>query len=146
MARICVVKAKILQMHMIFKDLTAPAVQAVTEDLQCWYRELPEVMQLGASAQENLPAATRRSIFHTNLLYLGSMMLVYRRIVSQFLRYYMNKTSGEISTGNTTLQSPLNEVVAKQNAEASLAASNSARIINLMLEDDCIFKRCWLLM
>lgn len=146
MARICILKANVLRMHMIFKDLTAPAVQTIMTDLQTWHRELPETMQLEAISREDLPPETRRSILHTHLLYLGSIMLLYRRIASQFLRTYMNTASVEGRPPSTALQMPLNGVLAAQGIEASLAASTSARIVRLMLEDESIFKRCWLIM
>jgi hypothetical protein len=60
--------------------------------------------------------------------------------VSHFLQSYMQGLPDKIS------QSPLQELVLELTSEVSLAASTSARILKLLLEDNSIFRRCWLVM
>ncbi|KAH7123287.1 nitrate assimilation regulatory protein nirA [Dactylonectria estremocensis] len=138
MAKICILKADILRMQVAFKELTIPAMQSILKDLQNWHRELPEAMRVEASGNTNHTVETRRSIMHVHLLYLGAIMLLYRRVASQFLQSYA------LTPYQKTLPIPLHGLVAEHSAEAVLSAGTSARIIKLLLDDDSIFKRCWL--
>jgi hypothetical protein len=140
MARICLLKAEILRMHMVFKDLTSPAVETIRKDLQGWYDELPEALRLEATAHESLPVGIKRSILHLHMLYLGAIMLLYRRVATMFLKSYAN--GGPCSTLHLH---PI-QAFAQQSTEAILAASTSARIAKLLLEDEGVFKHCWLVM
>lgn len=139
MARICLLKAEILRMHLVFKDLTSPAVHSIKRDLQAWYEELPENLQLEKTAHENVAIGTRRSILHLHMLYLGAIMLLYRRVATQFLQSYA-------IGGQNSLHMHPRDAFVQQSAEAILAASTSARIVKLLLEDDGVFKHCWLVM
>ncbi|KID66000.1 nitrate assimilation regulatory protein nirA, partial [Metarhizium hybridum] len=138
MARICLLKAEILRMHLVFKDLTSLAVETIRGDLQSWYGELPESMRLGVTAHEDLPVGTKRSILHLHMLYLGAIMLLYRRVATQFLQSYAVGGLG----GSLHLHP--REAFVQQSAEAVLAASTSASIVKLLLDDDGVFKHCWL--
>ncbi|KAG8415917.1 hypothetical protein J3459_013976 [Metarhizium acridum] len=138
MARICLLKAEILRMHLVFKDLTIPAVETIRGDLQSWYEELPESMRLGAPAHENLPVGTKRSILHLHMLYLGAIMLLYRRVATQFLQSFA------VGGLNGSLHLHPREAFVQQSAEAVLAASTSSRIVKLLLDDGGVFKHCWL--
>ncbi|KAH7131133.1 nitrate assimilation regulatory protein nirA [Dactylonectria macrodidyma] len=138
MAKICILKADILRMQVAFKDLTIPAMQSILKDLQNWHRELPEAMRVEASGNADHSVETRRSIMHVHLLYLGAIMLLYRRVASQFLQSYAP------TPYQNALPIPLHGLVAEHSAEAVLSASTSARIMKLLLDDDSIFKRCWL--
>lgn len=140
MARICILKADILRMHLVFKELTVPAIDSIRRDLLVWHQELPEVMRVEASQHDGLQIETRRSILHLHLLYLGAIMLLYRRIATQFLQSYATRATP------TLMQLPLRDAFAKQSADAIVAAGTSARIAKLLLEDDSVFKHCWLVM
>ncbi|OAA36667.1 nitrate assimilation regulatory protein nirA [Metarhizium rileyi] len=140
MARICLLKAEILRMHLVFKDLTSPAIESIRKDLQGWYDELPETLRLGVISHENLPIGTKRSVLHLHMLYLGAIMLLYRRVATQFLRSYL--AGGFSSSSNLHLHP--REAFVQQSTEAILAARTSARTVKLLLEDDGVFKHCWL--
>jgi len=127
-------------MHLSFRGLTAQTMTSITNDLHTWYWDLPEAMRIEATSQGGLAVATKRSILHVHLLYLGAMMLMYRTAASQFVRSFATGTPSVAS------QTPLRGLVAEQGAEAVLAANTSARILQLLLKDDGIFKRCWLVM
>lgn len=142
MARICLLKADILRMHLAFKELTIPAVESIRKDLQTWYQELPEAMRLEASGHDDLPVEIKRSILHLHMLYLGAIMLLYRRVATQFLQGFA--TTGAIPGG--FLDFHTREMFVRQSADAILAASTSARIVKLLLEDNGVFKHCWLVM
>lgn len=140
MARICLLKAEILRMHLVFKSLTEPAMQAIRRDLQDWYEELPESMRIGVTTHESLPVGTRRAIMYLHLLYLGAIMLLYRRVATQFLESFA------IGVPSSSLHMQPSEAFVHHSADAVQAASTSARIVKRLLEDDGIFKHCWLVM
>ncbi|KAI1370412.1 hypothetical protein F4677DRAFT_465486 [Hypoxylon crocopeplum] len=135
MVKIAMLKAHILQMHLAFKDITLLAVQSIMQDLQNWYDRMPQEMNLDSLGRENLPPEAKRSICHVHLLYLGANMLLFRRIASQMVRS---------SVGQGVLWRPCEKVLTEQRERALLAARSSARIVKLLVDDNAVFKRCWL--
>lgn len=140
MTKICILKADILRMHLTVNDLSAPAMERITRDLGDWYEELPQEMHLESSGREDLAVETKQSIMHVHLLYLGAVMLLYRRIATNFIQSRATGASAAI------LQPPLQGLVLAQAGEIALTANSSARILKLLLEDNSIYKRCWLVM
>ncbi|GAO20109.1 hypothetical protein UVI_02008780 [Ustilaginoidea virens] len=138
MARICILKADILRMHLVFQELSMKSIETIMQDLQRWYEELPDCVRLESSGRDGLQTETKRSIMHLHLLYLGAMMLLYRRVVTQFLQSYL------IGSSPGVLQMSCNDVIVQQANETVLAASTSARIVKLLMDDQAVFKHCWL--
>jgi len=138
MSKLCLLKADILRMHLAFKDLTTLAIKSISRDLQSWYQNLPSAMRLDYVRREDLALETKWSILHVHLLYLGAIMLLYRRIASQYLR------ACRVDRERDICPLPVGEDIAEHSAEAVVAAGMSARILKLLLEEDGVFKRCWL--
>jgi hypothetical protein len=137
MTRISMLKADILRMHLAFKDLTDLALESIMADLQEWYHRLPPSMSLATLGESTLPDAVRRSIYYVHLLYLGAIMLLYRRVASQF-----NRTKvADDKRGKRFEQLMLNHA-----EEGVLAAKTSSRVLNLLLGQVGCFKRCWVIM
>ena len=136
MTKICLLKADILRLHLSFKNVNMRTVQTVAQDLRGWYQSLSPEMHLQASGREDLTVEMRRAIMHVHLLYLGAIQLLHRRVASQYWRSYMLKAAEN--------PFPMSVVMEKNDLEASQAAAASARILKLLSEDNCIFKRCWL--
>ncbi|KAK5995253.1 hypothetical protein PT974_03652 [Cladobotryum mycophilum] len=134
-AKICLLKANILRLHLAVNEITAPALQSVIQDLQTWYAELPEQMRLEGTGRDDLTVETKRSIHHVHLHYLGAMMLLYSRIASQYMQ-----PGKDWSLMPTLLRALLEQLA----GEAVIAASTSSRILQLLYDEDSIFKRCWL--
>ncbi|KAI0099562.1 hypothetical protein F4776DRAFT_649935 [Hypoxylon sp. NC0597] len=139
MAKISILKAQILRMHLAFKDLTLPTIQSIVQELQHWYDGMPPVMHLNSLGQEDIPIELKRSICHVHLLYLGANMLLFRRIASQFVK------SSVKGFGRDVLWTPCEEMLTDQCARALSAANSSARIVKLLLDENGVFKRCWLI-
>jgi hypothetical protein len=140
MAKICLLKADILHMNLVFKDVTLPAIESIMDDLQHWYHNLPQEIRLEASTREDLTLETKRTILHVHLLHLGAMMLLHRRVATQLVQAEMAGAYSGI------METPLAETVLRESAEAVLAAKTSSRILKLLLDDNGVFKRCWLVM
>ena len=133
-------KTEILQMHLAFKELTVLTIQSIMSSLHGWYGQLPEQMRLDAVDDRDMNVEVRRSIFHVHLLYLGAIILLYRRIASQFVRWL------GVDRDRNLLGKPLEDLLRKHGEDAVVAASMSAKILGLLMEDHGIFKRCWLVM
>ncbi|KAH7116667.1 hypothetical protein B0J13DRAFT_571537 [Dactylonectria estremocensis] len=138
MTKIALLNADILRMHLSSEEMTCQAMDSISKDLQDWHNRLPSEMQLANLCREDLPVEARRSILGTHLLYLGTRMLLYRRIASQFVR------SSRISHGNNILWEPLEDRFLSHADQAVTAAKHSARILGLLRAEKGIFKRCWL--
>ncbi|KAB5531158.1 hypothetical protein GE09DRAFT_1145996 [Coniochaeta sp. 2T2.1] len=137
MTKISMLKANILRMHLAFKDLTELAVQAIMTDLQEWYHKLPKEMALATLGQSDLPDSVRRSIYYVHLLYLGAIMLLYRRVASQYNR---SVAEGNDADGQ---QKFFEQLMLNHAEQGVLAAKTSSRILGLLLNQVGCFKRCW---
>ena len=138
MTKICRLKADILRMHLGFKEISVGAIGSVTHDLQQWYEELPSPIRLETTGQDNAPLETQRNIMHVHLLYLGTIMLLYRRVASGQLLAFLREHWSEES------HIPSNEQLVDASHQAILAATTSARILKLLFDNNAIFSRCWL--
>jgi len=139
LTKIAFMKAEILRTHLVFKDLNILTVESIMEDLQKWYGQLPAEMHIANLGREELPTNVRRSICHVHLLYLGAIMLLFRRVLCQALRTYGFDNDRNILC---KLLQRLGVVM----EDGLVAAKHSARILGLLLAEDGIFKRCWLVM
>jgi hypothetical protein len=132
-------KARVLRTHLVFQNLTLLTIQSIKSDLSDWYKELPEPMTLDALGDGTIDAATRRSLYHLHLLYLGAFVLIHRRICAQVLQSYWYGQDR-----NFALQ-PF-EKLAHHAEEGILAASHSTKVLDMLLTEGLIFQRCWLVM
>jgi len=140
MTKISVLKAGILRIYLASHDLSVLAIEPIMRDLQRWYDQLPTAMHLGSLQREDLPVESRLSIYHAHLLYLGAIMLLHRRVASQLIRSFGFGP-------NRSLPRQLHEKSLISNTgQGVLAAKNSARTLGLLLDENGIFKRCWLVM
>jgi hypothetical protein len=140
MAKICLLNANMFRTQLTLKHLTVSAIESILGDLQEWHRALPDAMRLSRVGGDAFPEEAKRSISHVHLLYLGAIMLLYRRIASELARYRVPEARERV------LPYALEGTVAKIAGEAALAARTSARLLKLLYDDDGIFKRCWLVM
>jgi hypothetical protein len=140
MTKISLLKADILRMHLAFKDLTGQAMESITKSLGDWYDSLPKAMLLVNLGQGDLPDSVRRSIYYVHLLYLGAIMLLYRRVASQFVRTF------GVDYQRDTLWKPYEQLMLNHAAQGVIAAKTSSRVLGLLLGQTGCFKRCWVVM
>ncbi|KAI0441934.1 hypothetical protein F4803DRAFT_562707 [Xylaria telfairii] len=139
MTKIALLKAKILHMHLAFQYLAPEPLDSMIKDLQDWYLKLPPQMQLQSLSERDMPLEAKRSIYHVHLLYLGANMLLFRRIVAENVQ--IRRQDINISP----LWHPSSDLLSKQGPNALLAATSSAKIVKLLLDENSIFQRCWLI-
>jgi hypothetical protein len=139
LTKIAFLKAEILRTHLVFKDLDILTIESIMADLQKWYGQLPAEMHISNLGLEELPTNVRRSVCHVHLLYLGAIMLLFRRVLCQTLR-----THG-LDKDCNILCKPLQSLGVVME-DGLVAAKHFARILGLLLAEDGIFKRCWLVM
>lgn len=139
MVKIAVLKRNILHINMQFPHMTSFTVDTVKQDLSKWYDQLPPIMQLKNLLRNHSDMSVdrdlRRTIYLVHLLYLGALMLLYRRITVQSKRI----------TPIAQLDSP-RSWIRKLATDSAVAAEQSARILGLLLDEDGIFERCWAMM
>ncbi|RYC56253.1 hypothetical protein CHU98_g9955 [Xylaria longipes] len=134
MVRITVLKFKILYMNRVHKDIDW-AISAMAQDLEEWYDGLPQAMHLQQIYEQDLQPDVKRSIYLVHLIYLGTNILLFRRIAFQTTR--SSKSQGVLPAP----WQPSREQYLKQAEEASLAANGSARIIKIMMGENFVFRR-----
>ncbi len=132
-------RASILLVHRDFRNLSTLSIQNIVRDLQHWYDGLPDHMGLDSLGQDTMPAEMKRSICHTHLLYLGAIVLLYRRIAPQVLLSHEHAET-------VTMWKPHEKILIERAEQAVLAATTSARVGMVLHEQKGIFRRCWLVM
>ncbi|KAI8712194.1 Zn(2)-C6 fungal-type domain-containing protein [Fusarium sp. LHS14.1] len=138
MTKISLLNADILRMHLSSEEMALQAIDAIDKDLQDWHDLLPSEMHLPNLCRQDLPVEARRSILATHLLYLGTRMLLYRRIASQFV---WSPPTREKNAARESYEATL----LSHADQAITAAKQSSRILGLLQAEKGIFKKCWLI-
>jgi hypothetical protein len=138
MTKICLLKADILQINLTSETLSIPSVDPIMEDLEDWYKELPNSMQIGNLVNESIPAPLRQSIYYVHLLYLGAIMLLYRQIAAKLANVQrLNPSTASLGPENSKLPRLMQEGV--------LAAKHSASILALLFAENGWVRGCWII-
>jgi hypothetical protein len=140
MTKITFLTADMIRMHLSKKNLTPAGIRNISRDVDAWSKQLPTQMLL-QNFTDDTPFLVKMSMYQVHLLYMGALMLVYRRISCQFARPVdpgrpLAETGGDI----------LDPAVLHCASRGLFAARCSSRIIRLMMEADGVFRRCWLVM
>ncbi|KAK0652714.1 hypothetical protein B0T16DRAFT_104773 [Cercophora newfieldiana] len=140
MTKISLLQAQVLRAHLALKVLTNEALESALQVLQAWHETLPPQLLLTNLAQADLDAQDRRTLFYVHLLYLGAIILVYRRIISQAVQD--SQAVGNVDK-NTSRQ-PVDNALLSYADNGMFAAKYTARILGLLLAEQGIIQRCWL--
>ncbi|KAH6641192.1 hypothetical protein F5144DRAFT_642046 [Chaetomium tenue] len=136
MTKISLLQAGILRNHLAVQELTKLGMDGAIRELQDWHGQLPEAMQLQSLYRTDWPPLVRWSIYHLHLLYHGAFMLVYRRIAAHCVR--LQRMGGDLATAG---QEPTLRSLVEQGITS---ARDTARIVSLLLGEQGVFKRCWI--
>ncbi|KAK8108068.1 uncharacterized protein PG998_010081 [Apiospora kogelbergensis] len=121
LTKLCILKANISRMDFALKGQSAASPGVLMQDLQEWYRQLPNDMYLAALIDEKV-TQKRVAIYYVNLMFLSATGLLYRR------------TAGR----------SFNKYVFENAREGILAAQQAARIFEFMVSEDVAIWKCWL--
>jgi hypothetical protein len=137
MTKICQLNTDILRINLVSETASIPPVDPIMEDLEDWYKELPESMQIGNLVNNSIPSPLRQSIYYVHLLYLGAIMLLYRQIAARLASLPAhNPDVGPWSLENNKLPRLVQEGV--------LAAKHSASILSLLFAENGWIRGCWI--
>jgi hypothetical protein len=141
MAKIAMLKAKIMRIDVAFKELPLPAVsQSAMDDLQLWHSQLPVAARLSSLDRTHGTHndVLRRAVYHVHLLYLGAVVMLHRRIASQY---------SEAADRTAAMSPRLQPAIAYNHSQNGiLAAKQSASIMKLLQSENGISERGWLVM
>ncbi|KAK1752920.1 nitrogen assimilation transcription factor nit-4 [Echria macrotheca] len=135
MTGISLVNAEILRRHLSREELSSRELYAALQTLEQWYWNLAPQIRLSKLSDQVLEPIVRRSLFHIHLLHLGAYILLYRRIASQVFRF---------ERGDESPWTPQQQSLMAQAERGIIAAKHSASILGLLLAEDGVFRRCWL--
>jgi len=134
-AKISTLKAQLLRKLFNSANLLVEDLKTVKGSLHDWYINMPPAIQLGSlSAQSQEDVVKRVPVLLIHLQHLGGLILVQRRVMLFFAHPLKN---GQ----------PSAELVqeAAQSVEDGLtAAKQSIRLLDLILEVNTLFNKCWL--
>lgn len=123
------IEANLLYTVASFNNITTPLFTYIRSDLLTWYEGLPAWMHLGTLIEsDSQPAGTRRTIFLVHLFHLSANILVARLAHEQLIESSMDARTEELQTAVT---------------DGLVAARTASRILQLQLNDQTIFQRCW---
>ncbi|KAI1359778.1 hypothetical protein F5Y08DRAFT_332049 [Xylaria arbuscula] len=137
MARIAALKARVLYTHVVCKDFSW-SIDTIISDLEGWYESIPKVMRLQDISARSLPSEIKQTMFLVHLFYFSSSILIFRRTTSETLQSPVNDPSASWQPFQDQHSIPTED-------RALLAASGSARTIKMMLDENRVFKRSWLI-
>jgi hypothetical protein len=138
MTKISLLKAGILRNHLAVQELTALTMDGITKELQGWHEQLPEQMKLLSLTREDWPPLARWSLYHLHLLYNGAFMLVYRRIAAHCIR--LQRTGKDVAAA---MDEPALQTLVEHGITS---ARNTAQIVTMLLFEQGVFRRCWIVM
>ena len=139
MVKIAAIKVNILRMDIEFTDPSILSVEAILEDLEEWYTKLPQELSIDNLGNVELSADNRRSTYHVHLLHLGAVILLYRRIVSHILGTKTYNLKRDLMTRHVP-------VIRRVMNEGQVAANNSGRLLGMLLLQNDVYQKCWLVM
>lgn len=132
---------EILRVHLAFKEITVLSFESVLRDLQGWHDKLPSQLHLSKLRDSVLAPETQRSACCLHLLHLGAVILVYRRMASQFSCITNNAQSSR-----QILVQGLDGIPHSLLRQGIAAARTSAHILSQLLDSQNIPRRCWIVM
>jgi hypothetical protein len=139
MTKIVLLKAGILRNHLAVQEITTCGMDGVIKELSDWHGQLPEPMRLHSLYGDACPPPiVRWSIYHVHLLYHGAFMLVHRRIAAHCVR--LQRSGGDLTSASR--EPALRSLV----EQGITSAQDTARIVSLLLSEQGVFKRCWIVM
>ena len=147
MTKISLLKARVLRSHLALKVFSPDALDSALQALQAWHETLPPQLLLVNIARMDFCEQDRRTIFYVHLLYLGAIILVYRRAISQVVQD--SRLGGDTYPSPTTTdlsRRPLIRTLLSQADKGMFAAKYTSRILGLLLANRGIVQRCWLVM
>ena len=130
LAKVVQIEANLLRTVDGFKDISPQIFRSIRRDLNQWHDQLPLWMHLNALVKScELPKGTRRTVFLVHLFYLSAHILVAR-----------------LAHGKQGTSPPRYEIdeVRTAAADGVLAARTASRILQLKLDEQTIYQRCWL--
>lgn len=86
LAKIAVLKARMVYKLGLFRELTLVGVTGMMADLHDWYSNLPVEMKLEYAEQDALSPGVRIVVQYVQLMYLNAIMLVNRAVFAHRLR------------------------------------------------------------
>ena len=141
LTKLCILKANISRMDFALKGQSAASPGVLMQDLQEWYRQLPNDMYLAALIDEKV-TQKRVAIYYVNLMFLSATGLLYRRTAGRFLRSFGFVPGGAALPPHSSF----NKYVFENAREGILAAQQAARIFEFMVSEDVAIWKCWLVM
>jgi hypothetical protein len=127
----------------VYKDVFLPKVLSIERTQQYrqkatqWLDNLPPIMRLSSLLRnEGLTRLQRRSIFLVHLQYLGVLLLLCRRHLFHLATIHQ-ETSWEL---DGDVEDAMNFA-----GEAIEAAVETTRLMEILLSEQAIYKRCWMI-
>lgn len=136
LVKISLLKLRIIRMQEAFGEHSVLSVATTRSDLQSWHNSLPQILSLASFSRYDLPDYVRTMIYNVQLLYLCSIMLLYRRAASHIVRL--------IRGAQTMSLQPQQDELLKYIAEGREAARHSAALLGMFFGERGFCKRCWL--
>ncbi|KAI9709462.1 MAG: hypothetical protein M1820_003222 [Bogoriella megaspora] len=130
MARVTLTKAKMLRMLISQRTSKPQTLRELDDDLTQWHSNLPDFMRLqNLTDQSQVTEDHRRILFYMHLFYLSAILLKARGVLANEV---ISSAPYDSFEGRRAIENGLN------------AAGSLARLLNLLLDQRSIFKKCWL--
>ena len=113
-------------------------IQYVQHQLSAWYDALPGEMQLSNVVKsDNMPPTTRAALLYVHLFHLCGVCLVQRQVLK-----YKKDHLGELDSLSADALAVMTQAI----KAGSQAAAQATRMLDLLLQEQTMFQKCWLCM
>lgn len=113
------------------------SIETYVEKLEEWHKDLPQYMRLETLLGEESEPVTKRAVLLVHLVYLGSIILVTRKMITELVR----RPAGSPWKFDGTKEEAVHYM------ELCIASAKSiAMIVGILYDDNVISKRCWMIL
>jgi hypothetical protein len=139
MTRISLKSAEILRSYAHGYEINHNTIQSVSNEIRVWYARLPPELRLSYLSKDHLSNEARQAVYHIQLLYLGAIMFLYRRVITHVMQVQRReKPFQPVDNGLTYLGSYMEDGL--------IATRHSARVLTLLQSEEGVYKKYWLAM
>lgn len=136
MAKISILAARVVRALYSDDSPDTTALDTVSKHLRTWYNGIPRPMRDEGLAVMDLRSEHTVPIYFIRLIHLGAVMLLYRRVMSDAVL--------DAEVPNVRPTGEAYQQTAMYANEGMDAARSSARMLDILLDAQLIFRRCWL--
>ncbi|KAF2141105.1 uncharacterized protein K452DRAFT_45261 [Aplosporella prunicola CBS 121167] len=137
LTKIAIIEAKMFRQIFALSDLRREHVDEARANLHQWYQDLPPSIKLAALSESPLANGPKVGVYLTHFIHLGAMIMLQRRILQHYI---------QTAEANLTLAKERITELSDAFEDGFVAALQTSRMLDLLMDEEAVFQRCWMCM